>query len=206
MSVDILIPTALRTFTGGKDTVAVEATTVDGALQSLTETYPSLKKHLYNNDGQLRNFVNLYLNDEDVRYLDEGAKGLKTGDTLSKVGDPVNYTITVTNTSSNDTPNLVNGTITDTLLGNLLDPANPFVTDKTCTATLATTAGVDSCVIHATRTVQAGDADPLPNTVTVHYNPSGFPNDITANDSHSVNLFQPSFTVTKTADELSKLP
>jgi len=128
----------------------------------------------------------------------------KTGDTLSKAGDPVNYTITVTNTSSSDSPNLVNGTITDTLLGNLLDAANPFVTSSTCAATLPTTAGVDSCTITATRTVLAGDADPLVNTVTVHYNPAGFPNDISASDGHSVNLFQPSVTVDKTGDTLSK--
>src|SRR5262249_46757635 len=126
----------------------------------------------------------------------------KTGDTLSKVGDPVDYTITVTNTSSADSPDLVNGTIVDTLLGDLLDPANPFVTSITCTATLAPG---DSCTITATRIVQDGDPDPLPNTVTVHYNPDGFPNDITASDDHSVNLFQPSFTIDKTADELSKV-
>src|SRR5262249_42266811 len=55
-----------------------------------------------------------------------------------------------------------------------------------------------------TRAVQAGDPDPLPNTATVHYHPSGFPNNITANASHTVNLFQPSFTIAKTDDTLSK--
>ena len=126
----------------------------------------------------------------------------KTGDELSKVGDPVNYTITLNNTSSADSPNLVNGSIVDSLLGNLLDPANPFVTNSTCTATLPTGG---SCTIQASRTVAAGDADPLPNTVTVHYNPEGFPNDITDSDSHSVELFQPAIDVRKTGDELSKV-
>lgn len=126
----------------------------------------------------------------------------KTGDTLSKVGDPVNYTFVVTNQSSDDSPDLINGTIVDSLLGNLLDPANPYVTGSTCSASLATDG---SCTISATRTVQAGDPDPLPNTVTVHYNPDGFPNDITDSDDHSVNLFQPSVTIDKTGTELSKV-
>ncbi|MWV14689.1 hypothetical protein F3I16_01415 [Pseudomonas sp. L-22-4S-12] len=121
---------------------------------------------------------------------------VKEGDALSKVGDPASYTITVTNTSSADSPNLVNGTIVDTLLGDLL-AANQYVSNSSCTGTLATGA---SCVIQATRTVQVGDPDPLPNTVTVHYNPSGFPNDITDSDDHSVNLFQPSVAVDKTAN------
>ena len=54
------------------------------------------------------------------------------------MGSPVNYTITVTNTGSADSPNLVGGTIVDNVLGNLLDPANPYVTGSTCTTTLAT--------------------------------------------------------------------
>jgi sulfur-carrier protein adenylyltransferase/sulfurtransferase len=85
MSVQIFIPTALRGFAGGRDAVAVEADSVDVALTSLTDTYPDLKKHLYNNEGQLRSFVNIYLNDEDVRFLEAGASRLKDGDTLSIV-------------------------------------------------------------------------------------------------------------------------
>ena len=126
----------------------------------------------------------------------------KTGSPVSKLGDPANYTITVTNTSSGDSPGLVNGTIVDTLLGNLLDAANPFVTSNTCTTSLATGG---SCVIEATRIVLGTDPDPLPNTVTVHYNPSGFPNDITDSDDHSVDLFQPAINLLKTGDELSKI-
>ncbi|PKO10613.1 MAG: hypothetical protein CVU40_05800, partial [Chloroflexi bacterium HGW-Chloroflexi-2] len=125
----------------------------------------------------------------------------KTGDLMSKVGDDVNYIITVNNTSSTDSPNLVNGTIVDSLLGDLL-ATNPFVTSSTCGTTLATGA---SCTINATRTVLATDPDPLPNTVTVHYNPDGFPNDITDSDSHSVDLFQPAINLLKTGDTLSKI-
>jgi uncharacterized repeat protein (TIGR01451 family) len=136
--------------------------------------------------------------DHSVNLFQPGVEVTKTGDTLSKVGDPVDYLITVVNTSSTDSPNLVNGTIVDDVLGNLLDPANPYVTAKTCTATLATGA---SCTINATRTVLVTDPDPLVNRVDVHYNPSGFPNDITDWDTHSVNLFQPSITFTKTVLE-----
>jgi adenylyltransferase/sulfurtransferase len=85
MSVNILIPTALRTFAGGQDVVGVEGATVDAALDSLTEQFSELKKHLYNDKGELRNFVNLYVNDEDVRYLAKGATALREGDTISIV-------------------------------------------------------------------------------------------------------------------------
>jgi sulfur-carrier protein adenylyltransferase/sulfurtransferase len=85
MSVNILIPTALRNFAGGQDVVPVEAASVEAALDSLTGKYGELKKHLYNDKGELRNFVNIYLNDEDVRYLEKGATPVKDGDTLSIV-------------------------------------------------------------------------------------------------------------------------
>lgn len=85
MAVSILIPTALRNFTGGEDTVTVEAASVKNALDALTEKYPNLKKHLYNDEGQLRHFVNIYVNDEDIRYLEKNETPVKDGDTLSIV-------------------------------------------------------------------------------------------------------------------------
>ncbi|MEW6128538.1 MAG: ubiquitin-like small modifier protein 1 [Acidobacteriota bacterium] len=85
MSINILIPTALRNFTGGNDTVAVAGNTVNTALDSLTRQYPALKKHLYNERGELRQFVNIYVNDEDARHLEKGATTVKEGDTLSIV-------------------------------------------------------------------------------------------------------------------------
>ncbi len=85
MSIKILIPTALRNFTGGDDTVEVEATTADEALAALTTKHENIKKHLYNEEGRLRHFVNIYVNDEDIRYLDKGATPVKDGDTLSIV-------------------------------------------------------------------------------------------------------------------------
>ncbi|MFL6278465.1 MAG: ubiquitin-like small modifier protein 1 [Blastocatellia bacterium] len=85
MAVSIYVPTALRNFTGGNESVAVEAGTVNEALGALIATHPNLKKHLYNDEGQLRHFVNVYVNDEDIRYLDKGETKLKDGDTLSIV-------------------------------------------------------------------------------------------------------------------------
>ena len=85
MSVNILIPTALRNYAGGSDSVAVEASTVGEALSALTTKYPDLKKHLYSQEGQLRHFVNIYVNDEDIRYAEKDATAIKAGDAVSIV-------------------------------------------------------------------------------------------------------------------------
>ena len=69
MHVKILIPTPLRGFVGGAHEVEVEGATVGDALRSLVQRHAQLKKHLYAEDGMLRSFVNVYVNDEDVRYL-----------------------------------------------------------------------------------------------------------------------------------------
>lgn len=80
----IFIPTPLRTYAGGKDAIEVGAATISEALDSLTETYPDLRKHLFTNEGKVRAFVNLYLNDEDIRYLPEKENSqVSGGDTLS---------------------------------------------------------------------------------------------------------------------------
>jgi len=65
----IHIPTPLRGYTHGKETVEVSAMSVEGALQALVLDAPELKKHLFNEEGRLRSFVNVYLNEDDVRYL-----------------------------------------------------------------------------------------------------------------------------------------
>jgi len=68
MSVRVSIPTALRQFAGGNSALSVEPKTVGDALQALTVKHPDLGNQLLTN-GELRNFVNVYLNDDDVRYL-----------------------------------------------------------------------------------------------------------------------------------------
>ncbi|HEX5236361.1 MAG TPA: ubiquitin-like small modifier protein 1 [Silvibacterium sp.] len=67
----IHIPTPLRVYSDKQDTVTVNAKTVGEALEALTKQHPDLKKHLYSEEGKLRSFVNVYLNDEDIRYLPE---------------------------------------------------------------------------------------------------------------------------------------
>ena len=85
MAHDVLIPTPLRVYTKKQDVVQVEGKTVGELLQNLTNQYSELRNHLYNEDGRLRSFVNVYLNDDDIRYLDKEATSLKDGDTVSIV-------------------------------------------------------------------------------------------------------------------------
>ena len=84
-NVKIIIPTPLRQYAGNKDTVEVEAESVAGALQDLVDRYDSLRRHLYTDEGRLRNFVNVYVNEEDIRYLQKDATSLREGDTISIV-------------------------------------------------------------------------------------------------------------------------
>src|SRR5678815_2540748 len=81
----IHIPTPLRPFTDKRESVEVNGATVGELLADLTKRYDGLRKHLYADDGRLRNFVNVYLNDEDIRYLQKEATPVKAGDSLSIV-------------------------------------------------------------------------------------------------------------------------
>jgi adenylyltransferase/sulfurtransferase len=80
----IFIPTPLRAYTGKQDTVEVGGATIHEALGGLTSRYPDLRKHLFTDEGKLRSFVNVYLNDEDIRYLDAKEQtAVSDGDSLS---------------------------------------------------------------------------------------------------------------------------
>ena len=81
----INIPTPLRPFTDKKESVEVSGATVGELLADLTRKYDGLRKHLYTDEGKLRNFVNVYLNDEDIRYLQKEQTPVKAGDALSIV-------------------------------------------------------------------------------------------------------------------------
>ncbi|MCL4793509.1 MAG: MoaD/ThiS family protein [Bryobacteraceae bacterium] len=81
----IFIPAPLRQYAGGAKEVDVAGATVGEALGALTARHGDLKKHLYNDEGRLRSFVNVYLNDEDIRYLDKEASAVGESDTLSIV-------------------------------------------------------------------------------------------------------------------------
>jgi adenylyltransferase/sulfurtransferase len=83
VSVTIHIPTPLRRFTGEQGEVQVEGATVGEAMQDLVRRHPSLQRHLFTDGGALRSFVNVFLNDEDVRHLEKDGTRLSSGDTLS---------------------------------------------------------------------------------------------------------------------------
>jgi MoaD family protein len=85
MAVKVIIPTPLRPYTGKQESVELKADTVGEALSALTAKFGDLKKHLFADDGRLRSFVNVYVNDEDIRYLRKDQTPLKEGDTVSIV-------------------------------------------------------------------------------------------------------------------------
>src|SRR5829696_2223215 len=83
MATKILIPTPLRPYTDKKDAVEADGTTIGELLADLTRRHSGLKAHLYNDQGKLRSFVNVYLNDEDIRYLQKEQTPVSAGDTVS---------------------------------------------------------------------------------------------------------------------------
>ena len=83
MATKILIPTPLRPFTDKLDAVEIDGATIGELLKNLTTQYGGLKQHLYAPDGKLRSFVNIYVNDDDIRYLQKDQTPIKSGDTVS---------------------------------------------------------------------------------------------------------------------------
>ena len=79
----ILIPTPLRPYTDKQDAVDARGATVGELLADLTRKHAGLKAHLYNDQGKLRSFVNVYVNDEDIRYLQKEQTSVKANDTVS---------------------------------------------------------------------------------------------------------------------------
>jgi adenylyltransferase/sulfurtransferase len=85
MAYRVLIPTPLRPYTNQQDSVEIEGATVGEVLSSLTARHNDLRRHLYSDEGKLRSFVNVYVNDDDIRYLEREATTLKAGDVISIV-------------------------------------------------------------------------------------------------------------------------
>ena len=85
MSISVRIPTPLRRVTNGVDKVDTEGDTLDQIIDSLDSQYPGLKGRLCDEDGELRNFVNVYVNGEDVRFMQGLATATKSGDEVSIV-------------------------------------------------------------------------------------------------------------------------
>jgi sulfur-carrier protein len=81
----VLIPTPLRQYVEKKDTVDAAGASVGEVLAGLTAAHPDLRKQIFTDEGKLRSFVNVYLNDEDIRYLDKDKTAVKDSDTLSIV-------------------------------------------------------------------------------------------------------------------------
>lgn len=85
MSVRVRVPTPLRRFTGGKDEVPAEGNSILAVIENLEQRHPGLKERLLDDKGELRRFVNVYLNGEDVRFLDQLNSKVKDGDDISIV-------------------------------------------------------------------------------------------------------------------------
>lgn len=78
----VKIPAVLRDYTGGTTELAVPAHTVGGALQTLSTQYPQLRRHLYTERGELRSYVNVFVNEDDVRTLNGLETPVRTDDTV----------------------------------------------------------------------------------------------------------------------------
>src|SRR5207248_7875307 len=83
MAVTVLIPTPLRPYVGGRDAVQIEAKSVAELLDRLSGEHTALRKHLFADDGRLRSFVNVYVNDRDIRQLSAQETPVRSGDTVS---------------------------------------------------------------------------------------------------------------------------
>ncbi len=83
MATKILIPTPLRPYTDKQEAVEAQGATIGELLTDLTTKYSGLKGHLYNEQGKLRSFVNIYINDEDIRYLQKDQTPVSSNDTVS---------------------------------------------------------------------------------------------------------------------------
>jgi len=85
MPVQVRIPTPLRKFTGGAESVEASGTTIAAILQNLESRHPGLQERICDDAGKVRRFVNLYVNGEDIRFLDSVATTVKDGDEISIV-------------------------------------------------------------------------------------------------------------------------
>jgi molybdopterin/thiamine biosynthesis adenylyltransferase/rhodanese-related sulfurtransferase/molybdopterin converting factor small subunit len=85
MAVTVLIPTPLRPYVGGRDALEVEGASVGELLERLSGDHAALRQHLFADDGRLRSFVNVYVNDRDIRQLAQRETPVQAGDTVSIV-------------------------------------------------------------------------------------------------------------------------
>jgi molybdopterin synthase sulfur carrier subunit len=83
MSITVRVPTPLQKITNGKSEVTASGATVKAALADLEKNFPGLRERLYSEDGELRKFINIYVNEEDIRFLESEESVLKDGDVIS---------------------------------------------------------------------------------------------------------------------------
>lgn len=83
MAIQVRIPTPLRNLTNDAEVVEVEATTIGGAIEALQAQFPGIKERLVDEAGEVRRFVNVYVNEEDIRFLQNQDSPLKDGDEVS---------------------------------------------------------------------------------------------------------------------------
>ena len=85
MAVNVLIPTPLRKFTGEQETVSVSAGTIASLITDLESQYPGIAARLTDDSGELRRFINIYVNEEDIRFLEGKDTPINDGDNVSIV-------------------------------------------------------------------------------------------------------------------------
>jgi sulfur-carrier protein len=85
MAIPIRIPTPLRKLTQNQEVVEAEGATIRELIESLEQSYPGLKERICDDQDHIRRFVNIFLNDEDVRFLNESETQVKSGDEVSIV-------------------------------------------------------------------------------------------------------------------------
>ena len=108
MSVTIVIPTPLRQFAGGNSEIEVQAATAGEALDKLTAEHAGLRRHLFNEQDKLRNFVNVYVGDEDIRHLDGTETPVKEGETIMIVPSIAGGSIAAESRAESQLPELSN--------------------------------------------------------------------------------------------------
>src|SRR5947207_797922 len=111
MATKILIPTPLRPYTDKKDAVDADGATVGELLADLTTKHAGLKGHLYNEQGKLRSFVNIYVNDDDIRYLQKEQTPVTSADTVSIIPSVAGGAPTAIAPGSRTLPELTNDEI-----------------------------------------------------------------------------------------------
>jgi len=85
VAVTVRIPTPLQKITGNKSEVSASGATVKEILDDMESNYPGMKERLYSEDGDLRKFINIYINNEDIRFLDSDNSKVKDGDVISVI-------------------------------------------------------------------------------------------------------------------------